>query len=310
MSIATTTYQLSQCAHPFDEDAIREHFAFLDPDGGLHLIVTPGDSPERKKARQKQARSKNVWHDGGMQKVSGKEYRKQFFGAVNRLIPTIQHATDVGDAVHAAINQTDGTGGRKESNIIRARFLFGDFDAKQGHFLPEVWALRPSRIIETSPGSFHAYWTIADEMELSTRDRLAKNLISILKCDRSVSDRSRVARVAGTWNLKSEPFLVRVVEGGSNRSYSTAELEAAIGKAPGLSISERAMGGQRRSYFDPDDPHDIEEQLRKLEACLSVIDPDCLGSDDTARYEACIRVGMICHHESDGDERGLTLWDT
>jgi hypothetical protein len=53
----------------------------------------------------------------------------------------------------------------------------------------------------------------------------------------------------------------------------------------------------------------LDERLRKLDACLSVIEPDRLGRDDAERYAEWIRVGIICSNESDGDERGLELWD-
>jgi hypothetical protein len=68
------------------------------------------------------------------------------------------------------------------------------------------------------------------------------------------------------------------------------------------------MGGVRSSRYDGAED-DIEESLWKLDCCLSKLNPDSLGWDDTERYLAWIRVGIICHHATDGDERGLALWD-
>jgi hypothetical protein len=196
-----------------DEAAVREHFRFLDPTGGVHLIVTPGDSEKRKKDRKQQGQTRKVWdHRDGDMRIRGKQDRKQFLGTVDELLPIIQRATDFGDAVHAAVNKTDGSGKREEANIVEARFLVADFDAKHGQQLPQSWKLPPTRILETSPNSHHCYWGIEAEIGWDLRDQLAKNLSRILKCDPSVSDRARALRlpergtrrVRRSWSTKSK----------------------------------------------------------------------------------------------------------
>jgi len=75
--------------------------------------------------------------------------------------------------------------------------------------------LRPTWIIATG-GGFHIYWKlVAPTKADATFEARLKGLARTLNADPAATDRSRVLRIPGTWNLKRD-FQVRILSWPSN----------------------------------------------------------------------------------------------
>jgi hypothetical protein len=115
-----------------------------------------------------------------------------------------------GAGVYVTINRTDGRG-RKEGNIAGVRAAFIDLD---GAPLEPVSAatLAPNIILESSPGRFHAYWLIADDMPLDQFELVQRALAARFNGDTSVFDLPRVMRLPGFVHRKAEPYLSSIIK--------------------------------------------------------------------------------------------------
>lgn len=136
-----------------------------------------------------------------------------------------------GCGVFVTINQTDGTG-RKRDNILGLRAVFCDFDdiepgAGSG-------ALPPSMIVQSKNGK-HVYWLIAPNEELSRWSGIQLAMAQKLGADPACHDLSRVMRVPGFWHRKDpdDPFMVELLECHPERRYTLDQ----ITNAYDLSIS-------------------------------------------------------------------------
>jgi hypothetical protein len=100
--------------------------------------------------------------------------------------------------------------------------LWGDLD---GAPIPNG-KFKPTAVVESSPGRYHAYWRLTDAVPGEAAERLNARLAHETGADRSGFDLTQLLRVPGTPNNKYEgrPLVgVLGLEGG--RSYSPAELD-------------------------------------------------------------------------------------
>jgi len=75
--------------------------------------------------------------------------------------------------------------------------------------------LRPTWIIATG-GGYHCYWQLKEPTKAdATFEARLKGLARTLNADPAATDRSRVLRVPGTWNLKRD-FQVKILSWPSN----------------------------------------------------------------------------------------------
>ena len=140
-------------------------------------------------------------------------------GEKNRSITGIIHGTfdevsadlaqlnQNGAGIFVTVNQTDGTGRRKE-NVISVRAVFVDSDSGP---IPEP-ALQPSMLIQTKRGQ-HAYWVLCEGEDMKYFTSTQVSLSKHLNTDPSVKDLSRVMRVPGFFHMKDRenPFLVKLI---------------------------------------------------------------------------------------------------
>ena len=111
---------------------------------------------------------------------------------------------------------------RIKKNAAEVRCLWGDLD---GVPVPNG-ELKPTAVVESSPGRYHAYWRLDTAVAPSTAERLNRRLASAVGADPSGSDMTQLLRVPSTPNHKHEGHpVVRVVEVEGARAYSPAELD-------------------------------------------------------------------------------------
>jgi P4 family phage/plasmid primase-like protien len=170
-------------------------------------------------------------------------------GALTKLWPWLEQCNNQGCGVSFMVGQGDGKG-RKAKNVIGVRALFADLDGPPLEVLAD---LGPTVIVESSPSHYHAYWKVSD-CGLSAFTPLQKQLAAKLMSDPKVADLSHVMRLPGLCHVKSEPWLVRVVPGGSGKTYSVKELEALLGlqaPQPSATVEEQPVPSTAASSKTP-----------------------------------------------------------
>ena len=123
-------------------------------------------------------------------------------------------------AIWVTINETN-LYGRKAANIRRVRAIWQEDD----NGFAGTYPLKPSIVVETSPGHFHRLWLLegADDLSFTEHRGVMERMVADYGSDKGAKDLERVLRVPGFYHQKREPFLVRIVEASGER-YSREEI--------------------------------------------------------------------------------------
>jgi len=136
---------------------------------------------------------------------------------------SLEKGNDIGAGIFMCINETNGRG-RKATDVIKIRACYADLD---GVPLEPVWEYKPSLVIESSPGKYHAYWlTELDEgngVPLSSFRTIQESIIRTFNSDPKVKDLPRVLRVPGFEHKKADPFMTRIIH-YENRRFDFGNL--------------------------------------------------------------------------------------
>ncbi|MFH7326668.1 DUF3987 domain-containing protein [Desulfurivibrio sp. C05AmB] len=135
-----------------------------------------------------------------------------------------------GAGVYVVVNQGGNTD--KEINTIRA--LFADFDQvdKNRRF---DFSLKPSLVIESSPGKHHVYWLV-DDFPVEQFRAAQKRIIGAYGSDPTVKNESRVMRVPGFYHRKDPiPFLSRIIH-NTGRRYDRATIAEWLDTLPDTNV--------------------------------------------------------------------------
>ena len=198
--------------------------------------------------------------------------------------------TKFGAAIYVTINRTD-LHGHKQSNITGKRAAWCDLDRGQ----PQHYQLKPSIVVQTSPGKFQAYWLFDGELSDADFLGILRHLALTYGGDPGVNSIERILRIPGFWHQKGEPHQVSIVE-ATGRRYSIDELVAVHPPLQETRKSEpvpaeipestrnmtliRFAGKMRRGGADPDE----------IEAALQVMnDRRCNPPLDTQEVEKIAR---------------------
>jgi hypothetical protein len=129
--------------------------------------------------------------------------------------PLLRHLYEHGSGVWATVNRTDQRG-RKAHNVTHIRAVWQEDDDGYAGTLP----LRPSLVVESSPGKFHRYWLTdhpATEDARRQHRSVMERMVSDYGSDRCATDICRVLRVPGFLHRKAEPFMVRILNAPGHR---------------------------------------------------------------------------------------------
>jgi len=142
-------------------------------------------------------------------------------------LPWLHASQERGAGVFLTVNATNG--GRRAADVTAVRALFVDVDTPQ----PEPrWHLEPSCVVESSPGKWHAYWNVADEMPLDAFAAAQQRIALHYDGDAACKDLSRVLRVPGTQHLKGEPRPVRLHHCAIWGVYGSAQVLESLPELP------------------------------------------------------------------------------
>lgn len=133
-------------------------------------------------------------------------------------------ANRAGCAVYVSTQDMRGDSA-KAANLKRLRCHWIDIDARQGQKLPRNWKLLPPQIvIETSPGSSHCWFLLADSPEAEQWAGVQRALVKRFRSDfNGCTNVAKLLRVPGFLHQKDEPHLVRVLDSSPVR-YTSAKM--------------------------------------------------------------------------------------
>jgi hypothetical protein len=134
---------------------------------------------------------------------------------------------------------------RIKENACEVSTLWGELD---GTPVPNG-ELKPTAVIESSPGKFHTYWRLDSEIPPETAEDLNKRIADKIGADPSGFDLTQLLRVPGTRNHKYRGTpVVRIVGLADSRSHSPADLDKL------LPASEKPKAEYKADKDDEDEP--------------------------------------------------------
>jgi predicted P-loop ATPase len=178
-----------------------------------------------------------------------------------RLVRTIHGSLDqhwselvklnnLGAGVFVTVQPTDLLG-RKEKNIWGIRAFFCDHD----NVLPSLYHLDPSIIVGTSGNKGHSYWLL-EEIEPVNKIKFVEVqeiLINHYQSDKACKDLARVLRLPGTFHMKEEPQLVKILSQSGQR-YTREEILNGLSPLPNLNLNQNKIvslsNSQDKKYFE------------------------------------------------------------
>ncbi len=172
---------------------------------------------------------------------------------------------------------------RVKENAAEVRCLWDEMDGGEA----PNGRLKPTAILESSPGHYQLYWRLTDAIPPATAERLNKRLAHEIGADPSGFDLTQLLRVPGTVNHKYEerPVVeVRDLEGG--RAYAPGELDEIL---PELEEPET----ERESAGDGEEPPVVlsPDALRVWRAEA----PKLKDNGDVDRSKSLMKIGRVLY---------------
>ena len=111
---------------------------------------------------------------------------------------------------------------RVQENAAAVHCLWGDLDGTE---VPNG-ELKPTAVVESSPGHYHAYWRLTDAIPADTAEQLNKRLAHKIGADPSGFDRTQLLRIPETTNYKYPDHpKVEILEVEGTHAYPPRQLE-------------------------------------------------------------------------------------
>lgn len=313
-----------------DVSEIKRFLNLVDPDQDQFLIVSFDDDKSRREAREKYiAPHRNTQFELIRKRAALKEdpKNKQLAAEVKDLSAKWNQVQKdapgfAGQAKFDEINtdpkrgmlfwmrkrQTQGCGifacvqamqdgkVRKNHLLTYVRAVFVEDDESRADGQPRTdWPLKPSIVVQSSPGKFHYYWLVewSTSFDRECFEGVMRRMIADHGSDPNAKDVSRVMRLPGTCHLKGDPFQSHIVEAEGYR-YSHAEIVEAF---PPIPVERHEGGAGQRQHYSASG---------KMERFTEPGNPlDKIPADG---YDEWLQVGMGLHHESGGSSEGLNIW--
>jgi len=223
----------------------------------------------------------------------------------------LQRLNDQGAGIYFTVNQTD-LKGRQAGNVTAVRALFVDFDTvdrgRQFNYF-----IKPSAIVESSPGKHHVYW-FTDDFTTAEFKEYQLKLANALGGDLKIHDLPRVMRVPGFDHKKTKPF--KVVEvGGCGDTYSADDLKDWIDSFSDLWSAEGIVALHKNETVIPqvakDYTEDDPDAVKHLEALLTELAQQGEGGrNDALNKTAFVAYGLCAAGRLDYDTVTCQLIDT
>ena len=198
-------------------------------------------------------------------------------------------------------------GVRKSSNLRAITGVWCELDdgLPEGDDPVACWPIEPTAVVQSSPGKFHVYWTLAEDEELTPAEfqGVMHRMVQDFGCDPNATDAVRVLRVPGFFNCKTKngrkPAVATLLhpKRGEAVYYSRDELLEAF---PPLAGKTKAKSSAAHALDAPQwrsEPEEVEEWLGHL-----------TGPESVDNYERWWKYGAAIYRAF-GDD-GFAIWDT
>lgn len=168
--------------------------------------------------------------------------KKQWF---NNLAALSEYRPPADKNVYYGVFTRKNKGSGKRWNLSTCQALWSDFDNMS---LPEVEnrikkeGLPPASIYVNSGHGIHAYWLLREPVGQELEPVL-KGLASITGADIKATDPTRIMRLPGTYNVKSDPVKCEVLE-INNNVYSLTDISQHIDVSPGREFNGKGFEGK------------------------------------------------------------------
>lgn len=219
-------------------------------------------------------------------KSSPSSHAKILHGSLEEHWEELKRLNREGAGVFVTVQETDGTG-RKKENITRIRAIFQEDDDGFGGEFP----IEPHITVQSSPGKYHRYF-LTDDAALDEFEAVQLRMVQDYGSDAAAKDRARVLRLPGFYHQKKtgEAHMVEIVDESLHQPIPWCELKQYFPTVQPQNHVSRSVGQQGTL-----------DNVGHVASALEYLDPDM-------DYEEWLRVGMALHSTGAGQE-AFELWD-
>lgn len=147
-------------------------------------------------------------------------------GTLPQLWDWICAENNSGRGIFVNIHDMDGNGHAAENvRALRCQVVdLDNVDAEQQYNRLANCGVPPAFAVQTSPGKFHVYWTVAPHLDAARYSMIQRKFVTEYNGDRKVIDPARVLRLPGTHHQKGEPHLVTCWALGSHGVLTSLDM--------------------------------------------------------------------------------------
>ena len=116
----------------------------------------------------------------------------------------LRELNGAGSSINFMVNKGD-LRGRRTENVVAVTAYFADLDGAE---LYDEYPLKPTAIVESSPGKYHLYWRV-ENAPMGTFQHVQLHVAELLGSDPQVAELPDTLRLPGYLHQKREPFLCR-----------------------------------------------------------------------------------------------------
>lgn len=149
-------------------------------------------------------------------------YHRDYTKVREQLVKKNKQGHGIFFAVNLLDEKLDEGRHRTKKMVTHCRAVFMDADVPRDKPLND-FPLRPSFIVNTSPGKYHYYW-LTDTDDKDTWQLVQNGLINKYEGDRNAKDLTRYLRLPGYMHNKGDPFLVNVIGRSKPKVYGWGEI--------------------------------------------------------------------------------------
>lgn len=161
---------------------------------------------------------------GSSEDSTNKSWKEEFYSWPDELPVIINRVNEIGKDYDIYFSPfLFSSQSSTKADAIPGRTIVADLDYANVLTLP----LKPSVLVETSPGRHQGYWILRDELDRTEHESLSRRLTySIPRCDRTGWFLGKKVRVPETYNHKyvTGPQYVRVVE-STSKTFQNSQVE-------------------------------------------------------------------------------------
>src|SRR5215217_2232898 len=178
---------------------------------------------------------------------------------------------------------------RVQENAAAVHCLWGDLDGAQ---VPNG-ELKPTAVVESSPGHYHVYWRLTDAIPAYTAEQLNKRLAHKIGADPSGFDLTQLLRVPGTANYKYEDQpIVGLPVLDASRTYSAGDLDRILPPLPEAASTNGHTLGHDHALHPDEPPVELRPEALKVWRGEK---PKAKNTGEVDRSASLMKIGRVLY---------------